>query len=74
MSNKNKNDTFKQLLPALLNTQEVATLLGIQPLCVTRWEKKIPNFPKRVYLAKRIFRYRLKDVEQYIESLNSIPK
>lgn len=68
MTNKLKEKNFNPQ-PLLINATELGQMLGINLLSVYKWEKKVPNFPKRVYLAPRIFRYRLKDVEKFINSL-----
>ena len=68
MSNKTKQATF-QILPMLLTSKEVAMMLGINVLALSKWEKNVKNFPKRVYLAKRIYRFRRKDIAKFIEEL-----
>ena len=68
MSNKTKQATF-QILPMLLTSKEVAMMLGMNVLALSKWEKNVKNFPKRVYLAKRIYRFRRKDIEKFIEEL-----
>lgn len=55
----------------LLTDTEAAALFGISRPTLWRWRKDVPNFPQPVKIGPRTVRYRLADIEAYINTLEA---
>lgn len=54
----------------LLTDKELAHKLGICQSYVRRLAKNNPNFPQPLKLSRKVTRFRVSDLENYIQSLN----
>ncbi len=53
--------------PALLTTEEAAAWLGISPFTLAHWRSEGLPHPPAVQLGRRALRYRVADLEAFIE-------
>lgn len=58
------------LTPLLLTDKELAQKLGVCKSYVRRLAKSNPLFPQPLKLSRKVTRFRVSDLEQYIRSLD----
>jgi predicted DNA-binding transcriptional regulator AlpA len=54
---------------ALLNKKQLAEICGVNCWTIDRWRRDRPDFPKPVWLSDVIMRWRRRDVEEWLASL-----
>lgn len=57
----------------LLSTQQVAEMLGVTEQCLRRWRQLGTTGPTFIKLGERFVRYRLPDVEKWLDKHSRTP-
>ncbi|WP_432838939.1 helix-turn-helix transcriptional regulator [Dactylosporangium sp. CA-092794] len=59
----------------LLNTEELASLLDVDPSTIRRWRTAQPlQGPPFIQISERVTKYRTEDVDQWLDSRRVVPK